>query len=77
MVHVCDLLLVVQESLHDRFYIVCWAFLVDFSPLYEEMRRHHVNCEGEVRCVLYNRGKVGVEVELVDITNNNCAVMRT
>jgi hypothetical protein len=52
MTHVCDLLLVVEEGLHDRFHVVCWAFLVELFPVDKEMRRFHVDGERKKRWVL-------------------------
>jgi hypothetical protein len=52
MAQVFDLLLVVEEGLHDSFHVVCWASLIELLPVDEEMRGFHVDGEGEVRCVL-------------------------
>jgi hypothetical protein len=77
MAHVCNLLLVVEEGLHDRFHVICWPFIVKLLPVDKEMRRLHIDGEGEVRCVLNIWNKPGIGVELVEISDNDGAVTRT
>jgi hypothetical protein len=77
MAHVCNLLLVVEEALHDRLHVVCWPFLVELLPVDEKMRRLHVDGEGEVRCVPDSWHNASISVKLMEIPDNDGPITRS
>jgi hypothetical protein len=62
---------------YNRFHVVCWPSLIELLLVDEEMRRLHIDGEGEVHCVLNSWDKAGIGVGLVEIPDNDGAVTRT